>query len=98
MDKFLKKALGSYVDKELLIQITVDKLQCVSKQSYVKLYIEFQRGDKKEKTECPVQIAAGETNTPINQTFNKLSIFSEKKDAKKPEYLEKKMGIKLFGL
>ena len=98
MAKFLKKLAGGYVDKELLIQITVDKLQCFSKQSYLKLFIEFKRGDKVERTECPVQIAAGETNTPINQTFNKLSIFSEKKDAKKPEFLEKLMEIRLFGL
>ena len=98
MAKFLKKLAGGYVDKELLIQITVDKLQCFSKQSYLKLFIEFKRGDKVERTECPVQIAAGETSTSINQTFNKLSIFSEKKDAKKPEFLEKLMEIRLFGL
>ena len=89
---------GGYVEKELLMQITLDKLQCFSKQSYLKLFIEFKRGDKVERTECPVQLAAGETSTSINQTFNKLSIFYEKKDAKKPEYQEKLTTIRLFGL
>jgi len=75
MAKFLKRLAGGYVEKELLMQITLDKLQCVSKQAYLKLFIEFKRGDKVERTECPVQLAAGETSTQINQTFNKLSIF-----------------------
>jgi hypothetical protein len=80
------------------MQMTLDKLQCISKQPYLKLFIEFKRGDKVERTECPVQIAAGETITPINQTFNKLSIFYQKKDAKKPEFQEKLTTIRLFGL
>ncbi len=75
MAKFLNRWAGGYVEKELLMQITLDRLQCISKQSYLKLFIEFKRGDKVERTECPVQLAVGETTTSINQTFNKLSIF-----------------------
>jgi hypothetical protein len=52
MAKFFKRLVGGYEEKELLMQTTLDKLQCVSKQPYLKLFIEFKRGDKVERTEC----------------------------------------------
>ena len=66
MAKFLKRAFGGYEEKQLLMQMTLDKIQCVSKQPYMRLFIEFKRGEKVERTDCLVQIQAGETTTVIN--------------------------------
>ena len=59
MAKFFKRLTGGYEEKQLLMQMTIEKLQCVSKQPYTRLFIEFKRGDKVEKTDCLVQIEAG---------------------------------------
>ena len=59
MAKFLKRLVGSYEEKNLLMQITLDKLECVTKQAYLRLFIEFKRGDKVERTDSQLQIPVG---------------------------------------
>ena len=66
MAKFFKRLVGGYEEKELLMQMTLDKLQSVSNSSYKKIFIEFKRGDKVERSECATRIEAGESTAIIN--------------------------------
>jgi len=66
---------------------------------YKKCYIQFKRGELIERSEQTFDIAAGDkVVTPINEIFRKESVFYRKKDSKIPEYQEKQMEIRIFGV
>ena len=49
MAKFLKRAFGGYDERELVVSLTVEKLQTKAKEAYQKVFIEFKRGDKQQR-------------------------------------------------
>lgn len=44
--KHLKRAFGSYEEKEFVMQIKFDKFSGESKKHYTNIYFEFKRGDR----------------------------------------------------
>lgn len=96
MAKFLKRLVGTYEEKDFLMQICMDKFTVDSKSNYSSVYLEFKRGDRIERSNF-FNLKEGPNEVQLNEKFNMMSLFFEKKDSKPLEYQEKVCQFRMLG-
>lgn len=75
MAKFLKRALGNYQERELVVSLVVEKFNAKSKEAYSNVFVEFKRGDKQQRLGNKLNIPAGESSSALGLTFSTYSTF-----------------------
>ena len=96
MAKFLKRLVGTYEEKDMLLQVCLDSFKVTSRSNFYQCSVEFKRGDRVERSNF-FNLKEGENDVRLENTFNMMSIFFEEKDSKPLKYQEKMCSFKMVG-